>query len=49
MEGNRPVVVKVIGNQQEEAWELLEGQPNVYVVRVVQTEDAVDRLVALLN
>jgi succinyl-CoA synthetase beta subunit len=49
MEGNRPVVVKVIGNQQEEAWELLEGQPNVYVVRVVQTEDAVDRLVELLN
>ena len=45
----RPVVVKILGNQQEEAWALLEGQPNVYVVRVVQTETAVDQLFELLS
>ena len=45
----RPVVVKILGNQQEEAWALLEGQPNVYVVRVVQTETAVDQLLELLS
>lgn len=49
MPGDRPVVVKVLGNQQEEAWALLEAQPNVHVIRVVQTEAAVDRLVKLLS
>jgi succinyl-CoA synthetase beta subunit len=47
--GDRPVVVKILGNQQEEAWALLEGQPNVHVIRAVQTEEAVARLAELLN
>jgi succinyl-CoA synthetase beta subunit len=46
---HRPVVVKIIGNQQEEAWALLETQPDVHVVRVVQTEDAVAKLVELVG
>lgn len=40
----RPIVVKILGNQQEESWALLELLPNVHVIRVVQTEAAVDRL-----
>lgn len=47
--GNRPLVVKVLGNQQEEAWELLEPVPNVHVIRQVQTETAVDLLAGLLK
>lgn len=47
--GNRPVVVKVLGNQQEEAWAMLETLSNVHVIRVVQTEAAVDRLAELLS
>jgi succinyl-CoA synthetase beta subunit len=46
---DRPVVVKILGNQQEEAWELLEPLSNVHVIRQVQTEIAVDRLAQLLN
>lgn len=45
----RPVVVKVLGNQQEEAWAKLEPLPNVYVVRVAQTEAAVNHLAELLK
>jgi succinyl-CoA synthetase beta subunit len=47
--GARPVVVKVLGNQQEEAWAMLETLPNVHVIRVVQTEAAVERLAQLLS
>lgn len=47
--GSRPVVVKILGNQQEEAWALLGAEPDVHVIRVVQTETAVDRLADLLN
>ena len=47
--GNRPVVVKILGNQQEEAWAMLEHEPNVHVIRTVQTEAAVDHLTSLLN
>lgn len=47
--GDRPVVVKILGNQQEEAWAMLETLSNVYVIRVVQTEAAVDRLAELLS
>ncbi len=47
--GNRPIVVKILGNQQEEAWAMLETLPNVHVIRVVQTEAAVERLAHLLN
>ncbi len=49
MPGNRPVVVKILGNQQEDAWTLLEAQPNVHIIRVVRTEAAVDCLSALLS
>lgn len=47
--GNRPIVVKIIGNQQEEAWQMLEQQPNVHVIRVVQTETAVAKLAELVG
>ena len=46
---DRPLVVKILGNQQEEAWALLEPVPNVHVIRQVQTETAVDLLAQLLN
>ena len=46
--GKRPLVVKILGNQQEEAWAMLEKIPNVHVIRVVQTEDAVAKLAELL-
>ena len=44
-----PIVVKVLGNQQEEAWALLEKLPDVHVVKVVQTETAVDKLAELVR
>lgn len=47
--GKRPLVVKILGNQQEEAWALLETVPNVHVIRVVQTEDAVSTLAELMR
>ena len=47
--GGRPVVVKILGNQQEEAWALLETVPDVHLVRTVQTEAAVARLRALVG
>ncbi len=47
--GSRPLVVKILGNQQEEAWAMLEAVPNVHVVRVVQTEAAVAKLAELVG
>jgi len=47
--GKRPLVVKILGNQQEEAWAMLEKVPNVFVIRVVQTEDAVSKLAELVG
>ena len=47
--GKRPLVVKILGNEQEEAWALLETVPNVHVIRSVQTEDAVARLAELVG
>jgi len=47
--GERPIVVKILGNQQEEAWAMLEQEPNVHVIDVIQTETAVARLAALLT
>jgi len=47
--GNRPIVVKILGNQQEEAWAMLEPEPNVHVIRVVQTEAAVAKLAELVG
>lgn len=46
---DRPIVVKILGNQQEEAWAMLETEPGVHVIRVVQTEAAVAELAKLLN
>jgi succinyl-CoA synthetase beta subunit len=48
IEGERPVVAKIIGNEQEEAWALLKPEPQVHVVRVVQTEAAVAKLTELV-
>jgi succinyl-CoA synthetase beta subunit len=48
IEGERPVVAKIIGNEQEEAWAMLGPEPQVHVVRVVQTEAAVARLAELV-
>lgn len=47
--GNRPIVVKILGNQQEESWAMLETQPNIHVIKVVQTETAVAKLVELVG
>ena len=41
MRDKKPVVVKIRGNQQEEAWEVLEKIPQVEVVKGIRTEDAV--------
>lgn len=49
VEGGRPVVVKILGNQQEEAWDMLEREPDVHVIRVVQTEEAVSKLKELVG
>ncbi len=49
IEGERPIVVKILGNQQEEAWALLEPEPTVHVIRVVQTEAAVTKLAELVG
>ena len=46
---DHPIVVKIIGNQQEEAWALLESEPGIHTVCVVQTEAAVDKLASLLG
>ena len=40
MRNDKPVVVKIRGNQQEEAWDVLEPIPQVEVVRSIRTEDA---------
>ena len=47
--GNRPMVVKILGNQQEDAWAMLETIPNIHVIRVVQTEAAVSKLAELVR
>lgn len=46
---NRPIVVKILGNQQEDAWAMLESVPGIHTVCVVQTETAVDKLANLLG
>ena len=45
---DRPIVVKILGNQQEEAWSVLEPVSNVFVIRTVQTEEAIAKLASLL-
>jgi succinyl-CoA synthetase beta subunit len=47
--GKHPLVVKILGNRQEEAWAMLENVPNVHIIRVVQTEDAVAKLAELIG
>jgi succinyl-CoA synthetase beta subunit len=49
IQGQRPLVVKILGNQQEEAWAMLEAVPNVHVIKVVQTEAAVSKLTELVG
>jgi succinyl-CoA synthetase beta subunit len=46
---NRPIVVKIIGNQQEEAWAMLEAIPGIHIASDFPTEAAVDQLVRLLG
>jgi succinyl-CoA synthetase beta subunit len=43
-----PIVVKLRGNSEEEAWAILE-KAGIHVVRATQTEDAVRLIVALLR
>ncbi|MDA8216458.1 MAG: acetate--CoA ligase family protein [Dehalococcoidales bacterium] len=47
MPARKPMVVKLLGNRQEEAWSILEGE-GVPVVKCVRTEDAAEKLAALL-
>jgi hypothetical protein len=42
-------VVKIIGNQQEEAWAMLEAIPGIHIASDFPTEAAVDQLVRLLG
>ena len=46
--GNLPVVTKLLGNQQEEAWGLLE-EAGLPVVKTVYTEDAVQQLLEVIG
>ena len=43
-----PFVVKILGNQQEEAWELVESR-NIPMIKTPHTEEAVARLVQILE
>ena len=45
----RIIVAKILGNQQEDAWDILSVIPNVHVIKVFQTERAVDKLEELLR
>lgn len=47
MAQRKPLVVKLLGNRQEEAWAILEAE-GVPVTKVVRTEDATHRLAGLL-
>ena len=47
MPARKPLVVKLLGNRQEEAWAILEAE-GVPVTKVVRTEDAAHRLAGLL-
>jgi succinyl-CoA synthetase beta subunit len=43
-----PMLVKLIGNQQEESWNILE-ESGITVVKTIQTEKAVEKLMNLLG
>lgn len=43
-----PILVKVVGNQQEEAWNILENA-RISVVKEIQTEVAVKKLMSMLG
>ena len=45
---NIPLVVKILGNQQEEAWALVESC-HIPMIKSPHTEEAVDRLVRMLE
>ena len=44
----KPLVVKLLGNRQDEAWSILEAE-GVPVVKVVRSEDAARQLASLLG
>jgi len=44
----KPLVVKLLGNQQEEAWRLLEGA-GIAVVKTVRTEEAAELLARMVE
>lgn len=48
MGGGKPIVVKLAGNQEEEAWAVLEAR-RIPVVKTVRTEEAADLLARLLG
>ncbi|MEM3551937.1 MAG: ATP-grasp domain-containing protein, partial [Candidatus Bathyarchaeia archaeon] len=45
---NIPVLVKLIGNEQEQAWEILEGS-GIPVVKSIRTEEAIEKLMKLVG
>ncbi|MHB1134615.1 MAG: succinate--CoA ligase subunit beta [Chloroflexota bacterium] len=47
MPARKPLVVKLLGNRQEEAWSILEAE-GVPVVKIVRTEDAARQLATLV-
>lgn len=47
MEVRKPIVVKLLGNRQAEAWEILEAE-GVPVIKTVHTEEAAQKLASLV-
>lgn len=45
---NMPVLVKLVGNEQEKAWEILENV-GISVVKSVQTQEAIEKLMKILG
>ncbi|MEM1589210.1 MAG: ADP-forming succinate--CoA ligase subunit beta [Candidatus Bathyarchaeia archaeon] len=45
---NIPILVKLVGNEQEKAWEILENV-GIPVIKSIQTEDAIEKLMKILR
>ncbi|MDW8040362.1 MAG: ADP-forming succinate--CoA ligase subunit beta [Nitrososphaerota archaeon] len=43
-----PILVKLVGNEQEKAWEILENA-GIPVIKSIRTEDAVERLMKIIE
>jgi succinyl-CoA synthetase beta subunit len=43
-----PVLVKLVGNEQEKAWEILESV-GIPVVKSIRTEDAIEKLMKIIG